>query len=47
MEPDAVQAQNKPFECRVILRRCSKYTEAILDLAETLLNLSEARDDKL
>ena len=24
MEPDAVQTQNKPFECRVILRRCCK-----------------------
>ena len=24
MQPDAVQTQNKPFECRVILRRCSK-----------------------
>ncbi len=23
MEPDAVQKQNKPFECRIILRRCS------------------------
>ncbi len=26
MEPDTVQTQNKPFECRVILRRCSYST---------------------
>ena len=23
MEPDAVQRENKPLECRLILRRCS------------------------
>ena len=30
MEPDAVQRQNKPLECRLILRRCSYIVQRLL-----------------
>ena len=29
MEPDAVQRENKPLECRFILRRCSYSTLSV------------------